>query len=121
MLCMVRREWVTFFRDVVPRRVFIGALSLLIAAVIAGCGGARLKTEGPRGTVRFKGEPEDAHLSIDETSLGPVAMFQESGVRLRPGTHRIVVRKEGYFPEYRLVEVVEDELTVVEVELRAIP
>ena len=103
------------------QRVFKTALSLLIAAVVIGCGGARLKTDGPRGTVRFKGEPKDAHLSIDETSLGPVAMFRESGVKLRPGTHRILVQKEGYFPEYRLVEVAENELIVVEVELRAIP
>ncbi len=102
-------------------RVFIGALSLFLAAAVIGCGGARLRPEGPRGTVRFDGEPGDAHLSIDETSMGPVAMFRESGVRLRPGTHRIVVRKSGYFPEYRLVEVVENQLTVVEVALRAIP
>jgi hypothetical protein len=103
------------------RRTVRGGLALLIAAAVVGCGGAHLKTDGPRGTVRFKGEPKDALLFIDETSLGPVAMFEESGVKLRPGTHRIMVEKEGYFPEYRLVEVADGALTVVEITLREIP
>jgi hypothetical protein len=103
------------------RRIASGGLALLIAAAVIGCGAAHLKTDGPRGTVRFKGEPGDAHLFIDETSLGPVAMFEESGVKLRPGTHRILLEKAGYFPEYRLVEVVDGTLTMVEIELREIP
>ena len=60
-------------------------------------------------------------MSIDETHLGPIGMFEEKGVKLRPGTHRIVVEKEGYFPEYRLVEVAKNTLTTLEIELREIP
>jgi hypothetical protein len=98
-----------------------GAVLALMAAMTIGCGAATLKTDGPRGTVRFEGEPKDAHLFIDETSLGPVAMFQENGVKLRPGAHRILIQKEGYFSEYRLVEVAENALVLVKVTLREIP
>ena len=93
----------------------------LLALALSGCGASRPRTQEPRGTVRFSGEPDDAELVINETRLGPIGMFQESGVLLRPGTQRVEVRKEGYFTEYRLVEVTADKLVEVEVHLREIP
>jgi hypothetical protein len=96
-------------------------LFIFVTAVVLGCGAASIKKPEPRGTLRFEGNPEDAHLVVDETSLGPVSMFKEQGIKLRPGTHRIVVQKEGYFPEYRLVEVEANTVSVVEIELREVP
>jgi hypothetical protein len=97
------------------------AWAIITAIFTTGCGAGQLGREGPRGTVRFKGEPADATVSIDETHLGPIGMFEEHGVKLRPGTHRIVVEKEGYFPEYRLVEVARNKLVTLEIKLREVP
>ena len=94
---------------------------LLIVALTAGCGGAQKPAADPRGTVRFSGEPKDALLSVNEVHLGPIHMFEKSGVRLRPGKQRIMVSKTGYFTEYRLVEVQVDILTTVDISLREIP
>jgi len=92
----------------------------LLTAALFGCGAAQ-RPEEPRGTVRFKGEPKDAELTVNETHLGPIGMFEESGVRLRPGKQRVEVSKEGYFTEYRLVDVTADGLVEMEIHLREIP
>ena len=104
-------------------RLRIGSIAMVLAAItlMSGCGAGQFGREGPRGTVRFKGDPRDATVSIDETHLGPIGMFEEKGVKLKPGTHRIVVEKEGYFPEYRLIEVAKNRLTTLEIKLREIP
>jgi hypothetical protein len=95
--------------------------SLLSAAMFVGCGGAQTPPTQPLGTVRFKGEPKDAELSVNEKYLGPIHMFEEKGVLLKPGPQRIVVSKNGFFTEYRIVEVKENTLTTVEINLREIP
>ncbi len=97
----------------------VTAVSLLV--LMTGCGGVQKSAPDPRGTVRFKGTPGDARLEINETHLGPLHMFEKKGVLLRPGPQRIVVSKEGYFTEYRIVEVRADTLQTVEVNLREIP
>jgi hypothetical protein len=86
-----------------------------------GCGGAQVADPGPRGTVRFACAPPDAVLEVDENRLGPVSLFAERGLLLQPGTHRVVLRAAGHFPEFRLVEVVDGELLVVELALRPVP
>ena len=95
--------------------------AMLLAALVIGCGGAQKPAETPRGTVRFKGDPEDALLSVNEMHLGPIQMFEEKGVLLKPGPQRIVVSKEGFFTEYRIVDVEANTVTTVEVTLREIP
>lgn len=104
------------------RSIFLpGLLGLLF--LLAGCGAARPRPalDEPRGTVRFKGEPKDAQLSVNEIRLGPIGMFEERGVLLRPGKQRIEVSKEGYFTQYRQVAVEADKLVEVEIHLREIP
>jgi hypothetical protein len=101
---------------------FRAILALAVTVGLLGCAGwQRPAPEEPRGTVRFKGEPKDALLSVNEIHLGPIQMFEEKGVRLRPGAQRIVVSKEGFFTEYRMVDVKEDTITTVEIVLREIP
>ncbi len=95
--------------------------SYLLAGSVWGCGGAQTVDPGPRGTMRFACEPADAVLEVDETRLGPVGMFAERGLLLSPGTHRVVLRAEGRFPEFRLVEIADGELLVVEIALRPVP
>lgn len=88
----------------------------------AGCASsARGADSVPRGTVRFTCNIPDAALEIDETRVGPAGMFKESGVLLKSGTHRIVVYKEGFFKEYRLITVETGKLLVVDIDLKAVP
>ncbi len=100
------------------------ALCAVIAPIILatiGCGGTQRLDPGPRGTLRFKGEPRDALIEVDETHLGPIHMFEKQGLLLRPGKHNLILRAEGYFPEYRIVELNDGQVLVIEVELRPEP
>ena len=85
------------------------------------CGARKAHDPGPRGTLRFKGTPKGAVVEVDEIRLGPLEMFVEQGLLLRPGTHRVVVSHEGYFTEYKLVKIEKDQLEILEVELRPLP
>ena len=73
------------------------------------------------GTLRFAGEPGDAIIEVDERSLGPLEMFTEKGLLLRPGQHQVIVKKSGFFTDYHLVQITEDEVTLLEIKLREIP
>lgn len=96
--------------------------TLTLALFVAACGGSHKTVDpGPRGTLRFECGPKATVLEVDETLLGPADMFRENGLLLKPGTHRVVLRADGYFPDYRLVEVLEGEVTVIKADLRKIP
>jgi hypothetical protein len=89
---------------------------------LLSCGaGQRPVDVGPRGTLRIEGQPGTAIVEVDEKRLGPAEMFEDKGLLLKPGQHRVILRAEGYFPEYRLIEITEDEVTVLEVQLRPVP
>jgi hypothetical protein len=96
---------------------------LLLAAVAlaAACGGAQRPDAGPRGTVRFKAVPADSVIEVDEALMGPASMFVSEGLLLKPGPHRAIFRKEGFFPSYRLFDVREGEVIVISAELRPLP
>ncbi len=97
-------------------------LFLLASVFLVSCGGTQTPVDpGPRGTVRFKCEPKDAVLEVDETRLGPVRMFEEKGLLLRPGRHRVVLSAKNHFSEMELIEVVEGKVTIVEITLREVP
>ena len=102
-------------------RQTIFIVSVLLSFLVTGCFETIAPDVGPRGTLRFKSNQKEAILEIDETRLGPIGMFEKSGVLLRPGKHRIVVYHKGYFKEYKLVEVIEDELQMVEITMTPIP
>jgi hypothetical protein len=94
--------------------MFARTILVVLALLATACGaGQRPADAGPRGTLRVACEPATAIVEIDERRLGPVSMFEAQGVLLRPGQHRVIVRAEGYFAEYRL--------TVLEIALRPVP
>lgn len=94
---------------------------ILLTVLIAACGATRPLKAGPRGTLRFSGQPRDASVEIDDVHLGPIHMFEKKGLLLRPGVHRVIVRANGYFPVYRQVEIIEDERIILEIILRPLP
>ena len=97
------------------------ALGLLSILLSGACTPKPARGPGPRGTLRFIGEPKDARLEVDETSLGPIGLFEKKGLLLRPGTHRVIVRAEGYFPAYKLVDIENKKIVVLRITLRPIP
>ncbi len=97
------------------------SVSIFIVFLLTACFETIAPDVGPRGTLRFKSNQKDALLEVDETRLGSIGMFEQSGVLLHPGEHRIVVSQKGYFKEYRLITVVEDQLQTVEVNLTPVP
>ena len=98
------------------------AFALLLAGAAAGCGGAQRPVDpGPRGALRFKVVPAAALVEVDEVRLGPASMFEEQGLLLKPGPHRVILKLEGYFTDYRIVDIVEDQVLSLELELRPVP
>ncbi|MDP3213184.1 MAG: PEGA domain-containing protein [Deltaproteobacteria bacterium] len=73
------------------------ARTLAVAALL-GCGAARPRVAPAAGSLVFVCEPADARVTIDETDLGPCALWSTRGVALPAGTHRLVVSREGYLP-----------------------
>ncbi len=67
---------------------------------VAGCAAAPPVTT----SLRVKGAPNDASVTIDDRYLGAFAYVAAKGVALPPGKHRITVEKTGFFPWDRLVE-----------------
>ncbi len=95
---------------------------LMLALLSTACGATHKPVDpGPRGTLRFKCTPDTTLVEVDETSLGPAHMFEENGLLLRPGEHRVVLRATDHFAEYKIVEIIEGQVIVVEVDLREVP
>jgi hypothetical protein len=73
-------------------------------------------------SLRVRGAPGDASVTIDDRYLGIFAYVAKRGVALPPGKHRITVEKTGFFPWDRLVEAHEgDPPLQLEVSLTKIP
>jgi hypothetical protein len=76
----------------------------------------------PTTSLRVRGAPGDASVTIDDRYLGIFAYVAKRGVALPPGKHRITVEKTGFFPWDRLVEAHEgDPPLQLEVSLTKIP
>lgn len=96
------------------------ALGLL---VFVGCSGAQ--SRGPRaptiaGAVRFRCEPRDARVLVDEVDQGACRVWEEQYVGLGPGTHRVRIEREGFLPFEREFEA-RNRRETLEVRLRERP
>ena len=100
---------------------FVLFVVVMCLAVSSCSTGPSTEKIGQRGVLRFQCNVPNASLSIDETHVGPIGMFVKSGVLLRPGTHRIVVHKVGYFKVYKLIEVAKDQVQLIPIEMVPIP
>jgi hypothetical protein len=97
------------------------ALSVAAALVVSACGGAQKRPAEPRGALRFEVAPPEAIIEVDETRLGPASMLAKQGALLKVGQHRVVVSADDHFPEYRLVDIREDEVATVRITLTPTP
>lgn len=100
------------------RRALTSLAFGLVLVASAGC-----FREAPMTTsLRMRGTPPDARVTVDDQHLGALAFVARRGVALPPGRHRISVEKPGYFPYDRVVEVDEGDPPVqLDVKLEPIP
>jgi hypothetical protein len=96
-------------------------LALGTAVLLSACGGAQKGSAQPRGALRFEVAPKEAIIEVDETRLGPASMLSKQGLLLKVGQHRVVVSLEDHFPEYRLVDISENEVVTVRITLTPTP
>ena len=86
-----------------PRNAPRLLLALAALALASGC-----QIIPPTTSLRVKGSPADASVTIDDQYLGALGFVAAHGVALPPGKHRITVAKVGFFPWDRLVEAKEE-------------
>jgi len=79
------------------------AACAVIASLAAGACGP--SGEGARTvSLRMRGGPPEATVTIDEQIVGSLAMVTARGVALPPGVHRISVEAAGFLPWDQIVE-----------------
>ena len=60
----------------------------------------------------------DASVFVDGKYVGRLQVLQDRIVALPSGTHRVAVRRHGYFPRYRMVTVRPHEVVTLKLVLR---
>ena len=91
----------------------------LMALLMQGCPPPRVPS-APTGGLRFEGTPLDARVYVNEKLSGTLELYVDRPLLLRPGTYRVKIVAEGYYPEYREVEV-GDDVVSLSVTLTAVP
>jgi hypothetical protein len=85
-----------------PRSMPRLALALGALALLGAC-----QIIPPTTSLRVKGSPQDASVTIDDQYLGALAYVAAHGVALPPGKHRITVVKAGFFPWDKVVDALD--------------
>lgn len=92
------------------------AIAALVLLGAVACGG----TQGPRPrdepVIGIKCAIASAVVVLNNRELGTVRSLR-SGIRLSPGTHRLVVRHPDYHTHYQILELSLRERRIIEVEL----
>jgi hypothetical protein len=91
-------------------------------AALAGCG-PRVPKMNPRPLqgVNIECEPADAQLYLDDKFLGSVKGLDKRPLMLPEGTHRLEIRKDGYFAHFAEIKVVRGVRQRLRVKLRRVP
>ena len=94
-----------------------GSAALFLALWLAGCGGAKGRSDGARkAVIMVQVAQPDASIWVDGHFVTEVAQAK-GGVALKPGTHRIEIRHDRFHTHYEIVEVRAKERRTLQVEL----
>jgi hypothetical protein len=96
------------------------AVTALLMFGSAGCGLNLPHSRAPSVSLRMRGTPPEATVTIDDHFVGPLDVVAARGVALPKGSHRISVEADGYFPWDKQVDA-RDKPVEIEVRLTAIP
>jgi len=94
-------------------------LICLACLAFAACAPAQAPS-APTVSLRLKGSPPNATVTVDDLMVGPLDVVQAKGVALPPGKHRVSVEAAGYFPKDVVVEA-KDAPVVLDVALVPVP
>lgn len=93
------------------------ALLVFVALLLAGCPGRGTRdTAGDRAVVLFTSAVSDAEVVIDDRPIGRIRDLK-SGVAVKPGFHRVEIRRDGYHIRYLELTLEAGERRTVEIEL----
>jgi hypothetical protein len=93
------------------------ALALLLSVLACNPAGY---PGGPKVSLRMRGGPGQATVTIDDEYVGPLDVVAARGVALPVGPHRISVESPGFLPWDKIVEA-KDQTVRLEVQLVPIP
>jgi len=88
-----------------------------LALVLAACGPP---SSARTVSVRMRGSPPDATVTIDDRIVGRLDVVAARGVAVPPGKHRVSVERDGFFPWDKIVEATNAPL-VLDVVLERVP
>lgn len=95
-------------------------MHVVLAAVLAACGGGAAQAPGKTVSFRLRGSPANATVTVDDQIVGSLQIVMARGVALPPGPHRVSVESAGYLPWDKIV-VATDQPVVVAVDLVPVP
>ena len=96
-------------------RIALASLTLSLAACLPA-----QSASSPTISLRMKGSPANASVTVDDQIVGPLDVVQAKGVALPPGKHRVTVEAAGYLPKDVMVEA-KDAPVLLDVVLVPIP
>ncbi len=71
----------------------------------------------PRAALGFACPQEEAAVFVDGRYLGTVRTLRDRYILLKPGTHRVELRLDGYYPRYRVLRLAPGETGILKVRL----
>lgn len=79
-------------------------LGVFVLVFVLGCAHAGSNHEPPTSLLEVHSDTGDADVWVDGQYIGQVTAVS-GRLRLAPGVHRVEIRKPGFFPVQRTVEV----------------
>jgi hypothetical protein len=96
------------------------AARVVLTLGLSGCALNLPHSRAPTVSLRMRGAPPEASVTIDDHFMGPLDVVAARGVALVKGIHRISVEADGYFPWDKVIDA-RDGPVQLEVRLVAIP
>ena len=94
---------------------FARALSFALVLVVGSCAH---DFSADAAAVRVECNLPDATVWIDDLLVGSAKEWKDDGRQIRPGFHRIEIRRPGYYSFFQEVELPPGSRTVVNAQLR---
>ncbi len=73
--------------------------AVVLAMLLAACGGTRPTSRAGNGTLRFAMTVRDVDVWLDDRYLGAADAYP-AGISIRAGHHQLVFRHDAYVPRY---------------------
>jgi hypothetical protein len=99
------------------------AIALAGFTLLAACGNVATAPSARAVSLRLRGGPANASVTIDDVLVGPLDVIQARGIAVAPGRHHLSVEASGYLPKDIVVEAkdAKGQVIVLDVALSPIP